>query len=289
MSFVIEDVLVRDDPVGARLPLVLDSPHSGNRYPADFGFICPFGTLRQAEDTYVDELYAAAPDFGATFLAALFPRSYIDANRAFDDIEPELVDGPLSWPLNPTEKSAAGTGLIRRLCRPGMPMYGQKLTATQVTERIERYYRPYHEQLAGTIDRLHGEFGRVFHLNCHSMPSFGGLGGRDPVDFVLGDRDGTTADRSFTDFVAGVLRGLGYRVRINNPYKGVELVRRYADPGAGIHSLQVEVHRRLYMNEDTLEKHAGFDALKADIQVLLKALRGYAARSGTVGRAEAAE
>jgi N-formylglutamate deformylase len=289
MSFVIEDVLVRDDPVGARLPLVLDSPHSGNRYPSDFGFICPFGALRQAEDTHVDELYAAAPEFGATFLSALFPRSYIDVNRAFDDIEPQLVDGPLPWLLNPTEKSAAGTGLIRRLCRPGMPMYGRKLTVAQVTERIERYYRPYHEQLACVIDRLHGQFGQVFHLNCHSMPSFGGIGGRDPVDFVLGDRDGTTADSSFTDFVAGVLRDMGYRVRINDPYKGVELVRRYSNPAAGVHSLQVEVHRRLYMNEDTLEKHAGFDVLRADIHRLLTALCGHVARSVGAGAAEAAE
>lgn len=289
MSFVIEDVLVRDDPVDARLPLVLDSPHSGSRYPADFGFICPFGMLRQAEDSHVDQLYGAAPEFGATFLAALFPRSYIDVNRAFDDIEPELVDGILPWPLNPTEKSAAGTGLIRRLCRPGMPMYGRKLTVAQVTERIERYYRPYHEQLALTIDDLHGQFGQVFHLNCHSMPSFGGIGGRDPVDFVLGDRDGTTADAAFTTFVADTLRGLGYRVRINDPYKGVELVRRYSAPARGVHSLQVEVHRRLYMNEDTLEKHAGFDALKADIHVLLDEICGYVERSLGVDTAEAAE
>lgn len=285
MSFVIEDVLVRDDPAGERLPLVFDSPHSGTRYPADFGFVCPLATLRQAEDTYVDELFAAAPEHGATLLSALFPRSYIDLNRSLEDLEPELVDGAWPWPLKPSDKSAAGMGLIRRLCRPGMPMYDAKLSVARVTERIERYYRPYHEQLAGTIDALYRRFGTVFHLNCHSMPSFVPPGGREPADFVLGDRDGTTCDPAFTRFVRSVLEDLGYRVRINDPYKGVELVRRYCNPAAGIHSLQVEISRRLYMHEETLEKHAGFDTLREDVAILVAAL----AEHCRITPAEAAE
>ncbi|HEV7371964.1 N-formylglutamate amidohydrolase [Arenibaculum sp.] len=269
MSFVIQDVLVRDDPAGDRLPLVFDSPHSGVLYPADFGFVCPFSLLRQAEDTYVDELFAAVPEKGGTLLAALFPRSYVDVNRALDDIEPELIDGVWPWPLRPSEKSIAGMGLIRRLCRPGVPMYDGPLSVAHVAERIERYYRPYHEQLARLLDDLHRSHGRVFHVNCHSMPTLGVPGGPDAVDFVLGDRDGTTCGPDFTRLVADVLRGMGYRVRINDPYKGVELVRRYSNPARGIHSLQLEIHRGLYMNEDTLERNAGFEALRADLGVLI--------------------
>jgi N-formylglutamate deformylase len=274
MSFVIEDVLVRDDPLGERVPLVLDSPHSGMIYPRDFGFVCPLPALRQAEDTYVDELVSAAPEAGATLICALFPRSYIDLNRAPDDLEPELIDGPWPEPLRPSDKSAAGMGLVRRLCRPGMPMYDGRLSVAQVAERIDHYYRPYHDQLAGTIDRLYARFGTVYHVNCHSMPTFG----RDPsarADFVLGDRDGTTCEAEFTRFVAGLLKDLGYRVKLNDPYKGVELVRRYSNPARGRHSLQLEIHRGLYMDEETLEKHDGFDRLQNHLTLLIYQIATY--------------
>ncbi|WP_158044572.1 N-formylglutamate amidohydrolase [Skermanella pratensis] len=285
MSFVIEDVLVRDDPVGQAVPLVLDSPHSGSVYPRDFNFVCPLLALRQAEDTYVDELVSAAPEAGATLIAALFPRSYIDVNRAIDDIEPELLDGPWPEPLSPSDKSKAGMGLIRRLCKPGIPMYDGRLPVPHVAERIDRYYRAYHEQVAGAIDRAYARFGTVYHLNCHSMPTFG----RDPAtraDFVLGDRDGTTCEPDFTRYVAAFLTSLGYRVRINDPYKGVELVRRYSDPKRGLHSLQFEIHRGLYMNEETLEKNEGFGRLQSHLTMLIRHLAAYA---GDAVKLDAAE
>lgn len=279
MSLVIHDVLVRQDPAGKQVPVVFDSPHSGTSYPVDFQFICPLGLLRQAEDTYVDELFTAAPEMGATLLCALFPRSYIDVNRAFDDIDPGILSGPWPGPLNPTEKSVLGMGLVRTLCRPGMPLYDGRLSPAQVLERIERYWRPYHEQLAQAMDRMHRRFGAVWHVNCHSMPSIavGTDGYETPVDFVLGDRDGTTCDPAFTRMVADTLRGMGYRVRINDPYKGVELVRRYSSPQRGLHSLQLEIDRQLYMNEETLERHPGFEPLKRDLDRLIATICDYAA------------
>ncbi|WP_207476567.1 N-formylglutamate amidohydrolase [Arenibaculum pallidiluteum] len=285
MSFVIEDVLVRAEPLGERLPVVVDSPHSGNVYPPDFGFVCPMPVLRQAEDSYVDELFAAAPEAGAVLLAALFPRTYIDVNRAPDDIDAGLLDGPWPWPLSPSDKTAAGMGLIRRLCRPGQPMYDGRLTVAQVIERIERCYRPYHEELCAAIEGLHRRFGRVYHLNCHSMPSIAVADRSGPVDFVLGDRDGTTSDPAFSNFVCEVLTELGYRVRMNDPYKGVELVRRYSDPRRGISSLQIEINRALYMEEQSLRKTSGFEGLRADVTTLLHRIGDFARLS----LAEAAE
>lgn len=275
MSLVIDDVLVRLDPSGGQVPVVFDSPHSGTRYPAHFNFTCPLALLRQTEDTYVDELFADVTDHGATLLCALFPRSFVDVNRAPDDIDPDLLDGPWPGPLSPTEKSAMGMGLVRSLCRPGLPMYDGKLSVADVMDRIERYWRPYHEQLAQRLDTLHARFGTVWHINCHSMPSLSvttadGRGGG--ADFVLGDRDGTSCDPGLTRFVADFLGAMDYRVRINDPYKGVELVRRYAQPSRGRHSLQIEVDRRLYMDEETLEKHPGFDRLSRDLGRLAAAL-----------------
>lgn len=290
MSFVIEDVLVRNDPIGRRLPVLFDSPHSGHAYPRDFAFTCPLPVLRQAEDTYVDELFAHAPEHGATLLCALFPRSCIDVNRAADDIDPTLLDGPWPEPLAPTGKSAAGIGLIRRLCRPGLPMYDGRLSVAEVSDRIGRYYRPYHFQVATILDGLCAAFGAVWHVNCHSMPSAmpsatpstmpparatGRRRGGGP-DFVVGDRDGTTCEPAFTALVADVLRGLGYSVAINDPYKGMELVARYSDPARGRHSLQLEINRRLYMNEETLERHEGFARLQADLDTLIRRIGAHA-------------
>ena len=275
-DFEIPGVLWRRDPSAERVPLVLDSPHSGAIYPEDFSYCCPLPVLRRAEDAYVDELYAAAPGCGATLIGALFPRSYIDANRAADDLDPGMLAGAMPAVLVP--RPATRVGLVRRHAQPGVPIYDRKLSPDEVLARIERYHTPYHRVLDESCDRLHREFGAVWHINCHSMPSYGNRreGRRgEHGDFVLGDRDGATCDAEFTDFVARFLRGLGYDVRVNEGYKGVELVRRQGRPHANRHSLQIEVDRSLYMDQKTLEKLPGFARLQADLAALVAALAGY--------------
>jgi N-formylglutamate deformylase len=272
----IPGVLWRRDPPGEAIPLVLDSPHSGSAYPEEFAFCCPLAVLRRAEDAYVDELYDTAPGYGATLIGALFPRSYIDVNRAPDDLDPGMLDGPLPDCLQP--RPVTRVGLVRRHAQPGVPIYDRKLNPDEVLARIERYHAPYHRVLDGSCERLHLAFGAVWHINCHSMPSYGPP--REVrkgvyADFVLGDRDGTTCEPDFTDFVARFLRGLGYDVRINEGYKGVELVRRQGRPAEGRHSLQIEVDRALYMDQKTLEKLPGFGRLKADLAGLVAAISGF--------------
>jgi N-formylglutamate amidohydrolase len=232
--------------------------------------------LRRAEDAYVDQLYDVAPVHGATLIAALFPRSYIDANRAEDDVDPAILMRPPPPSLKP--RPVSRVGLVRRHARPGIPIYDGKLDPEDVLARIERYHRPYHRVLEDSVDALHSAFGAVWHINCHSMPSYGNrsLGRRgEHGDFVLGDRDGTTCERDFTDFVARFLRGAGYDVRINEGYKGVEIVRRQGRPAANRHSLQIEVDRSLYMDQKTLEKLPGFGRLRADLAALVEAVAGY--------------
>lgn len=276
-SFEIPGVLWRRDPEGAELPLVFDSPHSGMQYPEDFRFCCPLAVLRTTEDAHVDALYATAPARGATLIAALFPRCYIDPNRAVDDLDPALFDGPWPAPLAPSHKTRAGLGLVRRVVRPGIPIYEGKLAHADIRARIERCHAPYHRALDEVCERLHRRFGAVWHVNCHSMPSnrgpaLRGKGHKLHADFVLGDRDGTTCAGEFTDFVAQFLRGRGYTVRVNEVYKGVEIVRRYGRPRENRHSLQIEVDRALYMDQKTIEKSAGFADVAADIGRLIAAL-----------------
>jgi N-formylglutamate deformylase len=278
MEYEIPGVLWRRGPETADAPLVFDSPHSGSDYPEDFRFYCPLPMLRMAEDAYVDELYEAAPALGATLIGAVFPRSYLDVNRAADDLDAALIDGVWPTPLAPSHKTRSGLGLVRRVARPGLAIYEAKLTVEEVMARIERCYMPYHRVLADACDGLHRQFGVVWHVNCHSMPSLGGRAGsgNGRADFVLGDRDGTTCARDFTDFVASILRGRGYPVRINEVYKGVEIVKRHGRPKENRHSLQIEVDRELYMDPRTLEKKPGFARLQADLAHLIGALRGFA-------------
>jgi N-formylglutamate deformylase len=272
----IPGVLWRRDPATEALPLVFDSPHSGSLYPDDFSFCCPLPVLRRAEDAFVDELFGTAPEFGATLLAAVFPRSYLDVNRAADDLDPALLAG--GWPDHVPLKPATRVGLVRRYAQPGIPIYNRKLLPKDVLARIERYHTPYHRTLDEACDRLHGEFGAVWHINCHSMPSTGNreMGRKgEHGDFVLGDRDGTTCDGEFTDFVAGTLRGMGYEVHVNDGYKGVEIVRRQGRPSERRHSLQIEIDRALYMDQRALEKNSGFAQVKADLAKLVEELRHF--------------
>ena len=269
------------DAAGHAIPLVLDSPHSGTDYPEDFGHAVPREALRRAEDAYVDELYAAGPELGAVLIAARFPRSYIDPNRSLLDIDASLLDAPWPGPSIPSRKTELGIGLIWRVLDSGEPIYGRKLSIDEVKRRIVGYHQPYQRAVKDALDRAHDHFGAVWHLNLHSMPAVSSVisdegPGRPRADFVLGDRDGTTCDAAFTQEVAGALRGMGYDVKINDPYKGVELVRAFSDPRGGRHSLQVEVNRRLYMDERTREKTPGFAKLQADLGRLLERVGSFA-------------
>jgi N-formylglutamate deformylase len=273
-------------PAADRIPLVLDSPHSGTEYPEDFGAAVPRHQLRQAEDSFVDELFASGPGVGATMIAARFPRSYIDPNRSLLDIDASLMDAPWPGPALPSRKTELGIGLIWRVLDSGEPIYARKLSVDEVKQRIVRYHQPYQRALKDALDAAHDHFGAVWHINCHSMSALSDSTseegpGKPRADFVLGDRDGTTCEPEFTAMVAATLRAMGYDVKINDPYKGVELVRAFSDPAAQRHSLQVEVNRRLYMDERTRVKTAGFGALQRDIERLLRAVAGYASERGS--------
>lgn len=266
---------------GNTAPVVFDSPHSGAHYPEDFDCVAPMDVVRKSEDAFVDELFADVPDCGASLQAALFPRAYIDPNRSLMDIDPELIDEPWPEPLAPSEKTRLGHGLIWRLCPPDYALYDRKLRSNEVRARIDTYWRPYHHALRDTLDRAQESFGQVWHVNCHSMPAAGvpqhpGLGKNGRIDFVLGDRDGTTCDAAFTALVAETLRDMGYCVRVNDPYKGVELVRAHSDPKNGRHSLQIEINRALYMDELRLERAGGFAALRENLTRLATVLCDYA-------------
>lgn len=263
-----------------RLPLVCDSPHSGTHYPDDFGHALPLAELRRAEDTHVDVLWSHAPAVGATLIAARFPRTYIDANRPLDDLDAGMLAEAWPAPLAPSNKTKLGFGLVWRDVRAGAPIYQRALEVAEVQRRIERCWRPYHAALIDARDAAVRDFGQCWHLNLHSMPSnaYERLGVQSDMplaDVVIGDLDGRACDPEFASVVGEALSTRGYRVALNDPYKGQELVRLMGDPGRNRHSLQVELNRALYMDEATREPSAYFETVRLDLCAVLEDVARY--------------
>lgn len=263
-------------PTGAPLPIVIDSPHSGTDYPADFGARLVAPALRRGEDTWVDVLYGHAPAFGATLIAARFPRAYIDPNRSLLDIDQALLDAPWPGPVAPGRKTELGIGLVWRLMG-GEPIYDRRLPVAEVQARIERCWRPYHAALDAALAAVAG--GPRWHLNVHSMPDDSyrrlGLPEKPLADVVLGNLDDTTSDAALMDLLAAPLRAHGYSVAFNDPFKGVEIIRASGDPARGHQAVQVELKRSLYMDE-AYTPNAGFAPLQAAIDAMLQALADHA-------------
>lgn len=283
MTQTIPGVLTVTGADSQRLPLIFDSPHSGTVYPADFGHIADPAVLRNAEDTHVADLWVGAVEAGAVLLEAHFPRSYVDANRAPDDIDPDQIDGAYPGTLNPTVKSQLGIGLCwTRVPPEGGPMYASRLTADEVAARVARYHAPYQSRLRALLDDAHARWGAVWHVNCHSMQEVASAmstqdRGTPRPDFVLGDLDGAACEPEFTQTVRAFLTARGHSVAINDPYKGMELIRANGDPADARHSLQIEVNRKLYMDETTRHPNAGYADLKACFTALAAHLADHVA------------
>jgi len=268
--------------VPGRTPVVLDSPHSGTVYPEDFRAALALPVLRRAEDTHVEKLYSFAPSLGVGWVEAHFPRIYLDANRDTTELDVGLLDG--EWPDAVTtdpvvlQKVRLGKGLIWKFTDDGVPIYDRLLGVDEIRARIDRCWRPYHQAVAREIDAAHARHGYSIHINCHSMPAVAASHatlhpGLAHADFVVGDRDGTTADPRLSQCICAFLKERGYSVDYNHPYKGVELVRRYGDPAQQRHSIQVEINRKLYMDEQTLALDAaGFERLQRDLRALVEML-----------------
>nr|WP_316639867.1 N-formylglutamate amidohydrolase [uncultured Roseateles sp.] len=267
-------------PTGPELPIVVDSPHSGQHYPRDFDAGLPLSRLRQGEDAFVEQLWAGAPAAGACLLAANFPRVYIDPNRSLEDIDTALLDAPWPGPVTESSKTRLGIGLVWRQMGEDQPIYERRLSVAEVQQRIARCYQPYHQALNQALDQAQRRFGRRWHLNVHSMPDDSyaqlGLPEQQLADFVLGDLDGSSADATTLLVLEGALRGHGYSVARNDPFKGVEIIRRSGQPARHCHAVQVEIKRSLYMDVDTHQPNAGFARAKAAIDALLAALAQHA-------------
>jgi N-formylglutamate amidohydrolase len=243
------------------IPLVFASPHSGASYPDEFvaaSRLDPL-TLRRSEDSFVDEIFAGVPSHGAPLIRAHFPRAYIDPNREPYELDPTMFEDELPSYVNTrSPRVGAGLGTIARVVANGEEIYRDKLIFEEAKARIERCYWPYHQALSHLIDGTRARFGTCLLVDCHSMPSIGGPMDRDAghrrVDFVLGDVFGTACASFVTDAVEKFLRERDYNVTRNLPYAGGFTTRHYGRPQTGVHALQIEINRALYMDEERFER-----------------------------------
>ena len=269
-------------PVGPATPLVLSSPHSGSYYPVDLIEASSLSktALRRSEDCYVDELFSAAKFTGVPMIRALYPRAYLDLNREPYELDPQTFTGPPPDFVNSASpRVAAGLGTIARIVVNQKEIYARNLTWAEVETRVNRLYKPYHQTLRRLVNAARDQFGYCVLIDCHSMPSAGlptGKGIKDSVDVVLGDRNGLSCSSIVTEEAERILGGLGYSTIRNNPYAGGFTTQSYGEPETGIHALQIEINRSLYIDETSLNRRPGFAKLKDDLRVFLETLSAYA-------------
>lgn len=258
------------DPVEQTVPLVVASPHSGRDYGEAFlaaARLTPLD-LRRSEDSFVEELFAGATAHGAPLLCAQFPRAYCDPNREPWELDPAMFTDPLpEWVNTTSPRVGAGLGTIARIVASGETIYRGKLRFAEAEERVRACWQPYHDALGWLIQRTVERFGCCLLLDCHSMPA--GSGRLTGPDFVLGDAHGTACAARVTALVEQVLQTSGYHVRRNDPYAGGYVTRHYGRPRDGVHALQIEVARKLYMDEAAMSKAPGFSALQQRLDLLI--------------------
>lgn len=248
------------------VPVVVDVPHAGRRYPRDFVARArlPLRSLRRSEDAFVDQLFAQSVALGAPLLVAEFPRAYLDLNREPYELDPRMFEGRVPAFANTRSmRVAGGLGTIPRIVGDGQDIYLGRIPIAEGLERIEALYRPYHAALRGLVQRTQGAFGTCILVDAHSMPSAGlDRDGLPKSDIILGDRFGTSAAGYIIDIAEEAFAKLGLRVTRNRPYAGGFITEHYGAPSAGVHALQIEINRALYMDEATLTPNAGFGALQ---------------------------
>src|SRR5579872_4010827 len=260
------------EPVEWRGPAVFNSPHSGSVYPHAFLTTTrlDIATLRRSEDSFVDELVHGVVARGYPLMRAHFPRCYVDVNREPYELDPRMFDGRLpSFANTRSMRVAGGLGTVARVVGDAQEIYDQRIPVDEALRRIETLYKPYHRALRRLFTRLHRDYGAAVLVDCHSMPSTAGQKDDRPrPEFVLGDRYGTSCVGAVAETVETTLRSLGYSVSRNKPYAGGFITEHYGNPAVGLHAIQLEINRALYMDERSYARAAGFGQLAADMETL---------------------
>lgn len=260
-------------PAIQRVPFVLNSPHSGRIYTDAFMKNVQLSdfAIRKSEDFLVDELFSSGVAIGLPMLVANFPRAFLDVNREPYELDPKMFDGQLPEYTNTQSvRVSTGLGTIAKIVADREEIYHTQISVSEALERIEKIYKPYHSCLRRLLAETHVQFGYAVLIDCHSMPSahHGSPYERRP-DFVIGDRFGSSCSEELTLCLRDNLKALGYKVVLNKPYAGGFITQHYGRPDNGLHAVQIEINRGLYMDESAMQKSENFEKLADDIRQLL--------------------
>jgi N-formylglutamate amidohydrolase len=264
------------EPAVWRAPIIFNSPHSGSVYPDEFlsASRIDLPGLRRSEDSFMDELIGGLSDRGFPIVRVNFPRSYIDVNREPYELDPRMFSGRLpSFANTRSMRVAGGLGTIPRVVGDGQEIYRERLSVDDALARIEALYKPYHRALRRLINKTHQAFGTVVMVDCHSMPSIG-VSREEPrrPDVVIGDRYGTSCAPLLADTVEETMVRLGYSIGRNKPYAGGFITEHYGNPASGLHTIQLELNRAIYMDERRRARGTRFAHVASDFAVLAEAL-----------------
>jgi N-formylglutamate amidohydrolase len=251
-------------------PFIVASPHSGRVYPKNFLSLSRLSldVLRRSEDAFVDELFSPALELGAPMVAALFPRAYLDVNRAPTEFDAGMFEGPLPFPVDAASpRVQAGLGVIPRIVREGSEIYARKLTSAEAVARFSMFYRPYHAALSKLIEETAAQFGLAIVIDCHSMPSAAAV-----PDIVLGDRHGASASPLLVRAAEDAFERQGFSVARNVPYAGGYTTQLHGNPHRNRHALQIEINRSLYMDEEAVRPNASFTAVRTRLEAAMRDL-----------------
>jgi len=264
------------EPPAWRAPIIFNSPHSGSAYPEAFlaASRVDLASLQRSEDSFVDELIASLGQRGFPVVCVHFPRSYVDVNREPYELDPRMFNGRLpSFANTRSMRVAGGLGTIPRVVGDGQEIYQGRLDVDEALARIETLYKPYHRALRRLINKAYLTFGTAILIDCHSMPSIGVAREEPPrPDIVLGDRYGTSCAPVLRQRVEETFSELGYSIGLNKPYAGGFITEHYGNPAGGLHTIQIELNRALYMDERRRERGPRFTAIADDFCSLAEAL-----------------
>lgn len=257
-------------PVSQETSVVFASPHSSRAYSWSFlrRTVLDGHAIRSSEDAFVDDLFAAAPRYGAPLLLAGAPRAFVDLNRSAEELDPALIEGVRGVTLNP--RIASGLGVVPRVVANGRAIYRGKLTKAEADRRLDDVWHPYHARLQSLIDETRAAFGKAILVDCHSMPhealdGIAKMGVRRP-EVVLGDRFGASAGQEVVDRIEAALMNAGLHVVRNTPFAGAYTTQAYGRPSKSQHVVQIEIDRSLYMNEQLIRPNGNFETFKAVIE-----------------------
>jgi len=263
---------VLTSPPEQTVPFIFASPHSGRRYPQSLVAASRLDPLmlRRSEDAFVEDLFAGVTALGAPLLAAQFPRVFVDANRGSGELDAAMFHAPLGVAVDlPSARVAAGLGVIPRIVRDGADIYRGKLAPQDAQARLEKLYRPYHAKLAQLVAQTRDRFGVAVVVDCHSMPST-----LVAPDIVLGDRYGASAATALSRLAQDAFSREGLSVARNTPYAGGHTTMLHGRVADGVHALQIEINRSLYLDEEKIIRKPGFEALKRKLASALACITG---------------